>query len=218
MKLETGVQPTKNTKDAKGEPVEDPEIFTRWLRGIASATHFDSVSLVCFVGLLALLLNLAASNQAGAKQAAAPPSAVQPGAIMVRVEPREIDDLLANPGMGWQAFHHFADDDKNLQGLPSASAYFRFYWREIEPRDGEIDFARFDELLAHARRAGQKFAFRIMCTGSGQYREKGMKRTVKDRLGWRADCLGDMGGFSKTWNHMDHFYLQQLAKTGAQEA
>jgi len=330
MKLETGVQPTKNTKDAKGEPVEDPEIFTRWLRGIASATHFDSVSLVCFVGLLALLLNLAASNQAGAKQAAAPPSAVQPGAIMVRVEPREIDDLLANPGMGWQAFHHFADDDKNLQGLPSASAYFRFYWREIEPRDGEIDFARFDELLAHARRAGQKFAFRIMCTGSGQYMdvpawlkdqgcrgiefkyggrshwvpdfsdslfqqkhfrlirelgkrydghpdldlldigsvglwgewhmsstaavdtgkpvplpspalidtiidewrgafpktakviligsEQGMKRTVKDRLGWRADCLGDMGGFSKTWNHMDHFYLQQLAKTGAQEA
>jgi hypothetical protein len=24
-----------------------------------------------------------------------------------------------------------------------------------------------------------------------------------------------MGGFSKTWNHMDHFYMQQLEKTGA---
>jgi len=43
-------------------------------------------------------------------------------------------------------------------------------------------------------------------------------RTVKDRLGWRADCLGDMGGFSKTWNHMNDFYLQQLEKTGARAA
>lgn len=246
-----------------------------------------------------------------------------------KVEPRESDELLANPGMGWQTFHRFADDDKNLQGLPSASAYFRFYWREIEPRDGQIDFARFDDLLAHARRAGQKLAFRIMCTGSGQYMdvpawikeqgckgvefkyggrthwipdfadplfhkahfrlirelghrydghpdmdlldigsvglwgewhmsgttatdtgkpvplpslelrqaiidawraafpnaskviligsEQGMARAAQDGYGWRADCLGDMGGFSKTWNHMDHFYKQQLAKTGAEE-
>ena len=44
----------------------------------------------------------------------------------VRVEPRESDELFANPGMGWQTFHRFADDDPNLQGLPSASAYFRF--------------------------------------------------------------------------------------------
>ena len=248
----------------------------------------------------------------------------------VRVEPRETDDLLANPGMGWQTFHRFADEDPNLAGLPSASAYFRFYWREIEPRDGEIDFARFDDLLAHARRAGQKLAFRIMCTGSGQYMDvptwlkdegchgiefryggrrhwvpdfadplfqkthlrlirelgqrydghpdldlldigsvglwgewhmsgteaietgkpvplpsvetrlalidawakafpttskvilvgsdAGMARTVAEGYGWRADCLGDMGGFSKTWNHMENFYLQQLNRTGAEEA
>ena len=72
----------------------------------------------------------------------------------VRVEPSEIDELFANPGMGWQTFHRFADEDTNLQGLPSGSAYFRFYWREIEPQDGQIDFARFDDLLARARRAG----------------------------------------------------------------
>lgn len=246
------------------------------------------------------------------------------------VEPRPIDDLLANPGMGWQTFHRFADEDRNLQGLPSGSAYFRFYWREIEKQDGNIDFAKFDGLLTRARRAGQKFAFRIMCTGSGEYSdvplwlkeqgckgiefefegrrhwapdfgdpifqekhfrlirelgrrydghpdidlidigsvglwgewhmsgttsvdtgkpvpmpsleirqtiidewrrafpntpkvvligsEEGMRRAAADRLGWRADCLGDMGGFSKTWNHMDHFYLQQIARTGATNA
>jgi len=256
--------------------------------------------------------------------------AAEPASHLVKVEPAESDELLANPGMGWQTFHRFADEDPNLQGLPSASAYFRFYWREIEPQDGQVDFAKFDDLLAHARRAGQKLALRIMCTGSGAYldvpawlkeqgcrgvefmygggkhwvpdfadplfqekhfrliralgrrydnhsdldlvdigsvglwgewhmsgtqvvgsdqpvplpspeilqtiintwcsafptankviligSEEGMVRTVKDRLGWRADCLGDMGGFSKTWNHMDDFYLQQLAKTGAGEA
>jgi len=55
------------------------------------------------------------------------------------------------------------------KGSPVPALYFRFCWREIEPRDGQIDFSRFDELLAHARRAGQKLAFRVMCTGSGQY-------------------------------------------------
>ncbi|MBI2949372.1 MAG: DUF4832 domain-containing protein [Verrucomicrobia bacterium] len=288
-----------------------------------------------FVALLFSLpchKNAAASEPARANPDALTASAAgaRPEGKTIRVEPREIDDLFANPGMGWQTFHHFADDDKNLQGLPSSGAYFRFYWREVEPRDGAIDFARFDELLAHARRAGQKLAFRIMCTGSGQYMDvpawlkeqgckgvefsyggrkhwvpdfadplfqqkhfrlirelgkrydgrpdldlldigsvglwgewhmsgttaadtgkpvplpspqlidtiieewrrafpqtskviligsdQGMKRTIKDGLGWRADCLGDMGGFSKTWNHMDHFYMQQLEKTGAQEA
>jgi hypothetical protein len=51
----------------------------------------------------------------------------------VKVEPQVSDELLANPGMGWQTFHRFADNDPNLAGLPSASACFRFYWREIEP-------------------------------------------------------------------------------------
>jgi hypothetical protein len=55
---------------------------------------------------------------------------------------------------------------------------------------------------------------RVVLIGS----EEGMFRTASDGNGWRADCLGDMGGFSKTWNHMDNFYLQQIEKTGAQEA
>ena len=247
----------------------------------------------------------------------------------VRVAPRENEEVFANPGFGWQTFHRFGDEDKNLAGLPSSSAYFRFCWREIEPRDGQIDFARFDELLAHARRAGQKLAFRVMCTGFGQYMdvpswlkeqncrgvefnyggskhwvpdfgdrefqgahfrlirdlgqhydghphldlvdigsvglwgewhmsgtsqvdtgkpvplppfevrmaiidawcrafpqtskvvqigsEEGMAQAAARGFGWRADCLGDMGGFLKTWNHMEDFYLQQVAKTGAQE-
>jgi hypothetical protein len=246
------------------------------------------------------------------------------GVTQMVVAPTEIDDLLPNPHMGWQTFHRFANEDPALEGLPSTSAYFRLYWSEIEPAEGEIDFARFDELLAKAHAAGQQLAFRIMCVGTdaqemhvpGWLREKGcpgfefeyegrrrwtpdmdspvfqeahfrliralgerydghpdldlvdigtvglwgewhmsgtgvdvpswktrqaiidawcdafpktpkamlcgdeegMRHAASRGCGWRADCLGDMGGFSKTWNHMDHFYLQQLEKTGTQEA
>jgi len=49
---------------------------------------------------------------------------------------------------------------------------------------------------------------KVMLIGS----EDGMARTIREGYGWRADCLGDLGGFSKTWNHMDNYYPQQLAK------
>jgi len=256
--------------------------------------------------------------------AAAPALAL--AADPVTVAPREIDDLLANPGMGWQTFHRFAGEDPNLAGLPSTSAYFRFYWRELEPEEGKIDFAKLDGLLARARKAGQTLSFRVMCAGTDreylyvpswlkdggcpgfEYRygdggpvhwvpdmdsprflephlrfirelgkrldghpdldlvdigsvglwgewhmsgtgvkvpspatririvdawrgafprspkamligdEECLRHAAARGCGWRADCLGDMGGFSRTWNHMEHFYRQQLEKTGAGEA
>lgn len=228
--------------------------------------------------------------------------------------------------MGWQTFHCFANEDKNLIGLPSSSVYFRLYWSEIEPEEGQIDFVCFDDLLSRARKAGQKLALRIMCAGTNkefmyvplwleekgcrgfEYRyqksgprywipdmddplfqeahfrlirnlgqrynghpdldiidigsvglwgewnmgqadlrlpsletrlaiidayceafsrslkvmligdKEGMKYAILKGCGWRADCLGDMGGFSKSWNHMDHFYPQQIKETRAEEA
>lgn len=44
-----------------------------------------------------------------------------------------------------------------------------------------------------------------------------MQYQISHGTGWRADCLGDMGGFSPTWNHMDDFYQQALDSTGANE-
>jgi dienelactone hydrolase len=41
---------------------------------------------------------------------------------------------------------------------------------------------------------------------------------AKQPVGWRVDCLGDMGGFSKTWSHMNDYYPQTLIQTGMQEA
>ena len=84
--------------------------------------------------------------------------------------PAETDEIFSNPGMGWQTFHRFADDDPNLEGIPSGSAYFRFYWSQIEPSEGRIDFALLDSLLVRAHKAGQKLALRVMCVGTGSRR------------------------------------------------
>ena len=52
----------------------------------------------------------------------------------VRVVPEETNEILANPGMGWETFHRTADSDKNLPSwIPSTVHYARWGWRELEP-------------------------------------------------------------------------------------
>jgi hypothetical protein len=85
---------------------------------------------------------------------------------MVTVEPVVSNALFANPGMGWQTFHQFADSDPNLAGLPSGSAYVRWTWRELEPTDGDIQLEVVASALERARAAGQTLMFRVMTAGS----------------------------------------------------
>ena len=40
--------------------------------------------------------------------------ALADGAAWVRIQPKETDEILANPGMGWETFHRTADNDSNL--------------------------------------------------------------------------------------------------------
>lgn len=98
----------------------------------------------------------------------------------VVVCPQEIDALLANPGMGWQTFHCFADEDKNLAGLPSSSAYFRFCWKEIEPREGEIRFDFLDGLLACARRRKPGLAKKTFCDLVDEFKAGGICECVAE--------------------------------------
>ncbi len=262
--------------------------------------------------LVAFALVAAAAAGALAVTAAARPE-------IVEVKPVATDELLANPGMGWETFHCFANTDRSLTGLPSSTAYFRWYWRELEPQKDKVNFDLLDSTLRSAREAGQKLAFRVMVCGTdkaysyspgwlsdegyagfeysygreGKYwapdlddpavlerhlklisalgarydghpdlahvdigsvglwgewhmsdtgrdmpRPETCKKVVDAYLaafphtplvmligplrelryaaskgaGWRADCLGDMGGFSKTWSHMRDAYPQQIEK------
>jgi len=241
----------------------------------------------------------------------------------VTVQPQEITDLLSNPGMGWQTFHHVASNDPSLAGLPSGSAYYRWTWKNLEPTQGSYNIALVKNTLSAARAAGQTLMFRVMTAGSDQaYAPSWLKSAgckmfayqadtagleapdlddatcwalhaaligelgkqlagepdlqidigsvglwgewhfsgtspqvpmptlatrkkvvdlyfatfpktplaaligetealayaVSKGAGWRADCLGDYGFFSSTWNHMDNMYKQNVAAAGANDA
>ena len=90
----------------------------------------------------------------------APPPADAP---TVTVTPTAIDDLLLNPGLG------FADFALGWGSPPPASdyppgtvGYVRWTWTELEPAEGQYDFARVDDAIAAARARGETLAFRIM--------------------------------------------------------
>ncbi len=243
------------------------------------------------------------------------------------MRPREIHDLLPNPGIGWQTFGRSADRDRNLPSwLPSTIRYERWGWGRLEPVPGGIDRSFLEKVFAETRRAGQRLAFRVMCNSTQpgspyhpawlaaaggsivttRYLDKAslpipdlddpktlnlhldflrrlgalldghpdidhidigsvgwwgewhmsnsnpirmprashqrmivdayfeafrttplvmliggkemLAHAVRKGAGWRADCLGDMGGFGPRWNHMEHLYTQALAEAGALEA
>ncbi len=260
----------------------------------------------------------------------------------VTVRPREIDDVLVNPGIGFMTFQRFNGDALNegtgwTEGFPIAYqefkgslknrnhpdtsiAYFRVYWRYIEPERGKFAWEQFDNALKTAHARGQTLMIRIAPYGSSGtvkddvpdwYRqmmgdEKGKLPVPKwrtdpedpryakafgdmirafgkrydghpglesvdlsivsawgegegsDRLtqrtrealvdayletfqqtplvmlltdhrtnsyglskkpvGWRVDCLGDMGGFNPNWNHMFDAYPQDIINFGMKDA
>lgn len=43
-------------------------------------------------------------------------------------------------------------------------------------------------------------------------------RTKSGKIGYRADCLGDMGGFSETWSHMYVAYPESITEFGLSDA
>jgi hypothetical protein len=241
--------------------------------------------------------------------------------------PEETDELLANPGIGWQTFHRTADKDRELPDwIPSTVHYARWGWGVLEPKPGEIDYAFLDKTLDETRAAGQRLAFRVMCCStspgrpyqpdwlaqaggkvltvdySGQegltipdlddpntlarhlrlierlgarydghpdidhidlgtvgwwgewhmsssktarmpspetrkliidtyvdaFRKTPLLMLIGDAesltyavergTGWRADCLGDLGGFSKNWHHMRDAYPRLVQEAGVQDA
>lgn len=253
------------------------------------------------------------------------------------IKPKEIDDVLINPGVGFTTFHHFNGDhltggdawapesiDSMLQSNgdleyfeypPTSIAYFRWYWDEMEPEQGNYNWELIDETIERARQNGQTLAFRVMPQNGTPkapkwYREiapgfeygeswmpdyedplfkkhygnmikalaerydghpivdhidmgivgrwgewhssqtghpmpsmetqidfvdmylnafsdsllvmliggdEALAHAVKHGCGWRADCLGDVGGFSENWNHMEDMYPIALAQADAQD-
>jgi len=91
----------------------------------------------------------------------------------VIVRPKEIDDVLVNPGIGFITFQRFNGDELNqglkwTEGYPivyqeykgslenkdhpmTSIAYFRIYWKFIEPERGKYAWDLLDKALMTAQ-------------------------------------------------------------------
>jgi len=257
----------------------------------------------------------------------------------ITVRPKEIDDVLINPGIGFMTFQRFNGDALNpgkgwTEGYPivyqefdgnlenknhpmTSIAYFRVYWKFIEPEMGKYRWDLIDKAMETAKERGQTLMLRIAPYGTGTdndvpewYRamvreerklpvEKwrvgpedpryakyfgDMIRALGERydghpdlesvdaaivgawgegagselltqetrealvdayldsfkntplvmlltdkktnsyalskanVGWRVDCLGDMGGFNPNWSHMQDYYPQAIINFGVRDA
>ena len=258
----------------------------------------------------------------------------------VIVRPHEIDDVLLNPGIGFMTFQRFNGDELNqgqkwTEGFPidyqaftgklenmrhpmTSIAYFRLYWKFIEPAKGKFNWDLIDVALKTAHSRHQTLMLRIAPYGTTPdndvpdwYRsemgdESGKKMLAKwrtdpedcryvrsfgamvralghrydghpdlesvdmaivgawgegagsellsqatrealvnayvetfattplvmlltdaktngygiskSKVGWRVDCLGDMGGFSPSWSHMLDYYPQGIINFGMSDA
>ncbi|NUQ62964.1 MAG: hypothetical protein HUU20_10770 [Pirellulales bacterium] len=81
----------------------------------------------------------------------------------VKVVAEETDEILANPGMGWETFHRTCKADNNLPSwIPSTVQYARWGWRELEPQPGKVAYDFLDRVLKESHDSGQELAFWVM--------------------------------------------------------
>ena len=94
----------------------------------------------------------------------------------------EYTGFLKIPGVGFQTFFRFEDEDPSLKQMPfeSGSAYFRWMWEQVEPQEGEYDWEFIDHHLARARENGQTLEFRIMLEWPGEY-DTGIPQWLVDK-------------------------------------
>jgi len=137
-------------------------------------------------------------------------------ANIVVVRPKEIHDVLVNPGMGITTFQRFNGQVPNpplkwsevgpVTKLPQAPtkpdfpetsiSYCRWYWNVLEPELGKFHWEIVDLALEEARAHGQTLAIRLMPYSNQDplpdwYRNSGARRankpTDKDGAIWQPD-------------------------------
>ncbi len=155
------------------------------------------------------------------------PATAQQNVVVVR--PKEIRDVLVNPGMGITTFQRFNGQEPNpplkwsevgpVTKLPAAAtppdfpeasvAYCRWYWNVLEPEPGKFNWEIVDLAIEEARAHGQKLAIRLMPYSNEDalpewYRKSGAKRANKDsdKDGkiWQPDFSDPL--FLKFWGEL----------------
>ncbi|MCJ7750238.1 MAG: DUF4832 domain-containing protein [Armatimonadetes bacterium] len=140
---------------------------------------------------------------AGAAPARAPGFAGEVNRVTVR--PREIDDVLYNPGIGFTTMGNFDGDVPNHP--KSTVSYWRWYWNVMEPKSGGYRWDIIDDAIEKAQARGQRVALGIMpVNGRGTvpqwYRDLGAK-------GWEYPSEGATGWMP---DHNDPLYIKHMGQ------
>ena len=120
------------------------------------------------------------------------------------VRPQEIEDVLVNPGIGFTTLNRFNGDPLNpgtgwTEGYPipdypfngrlevpgqplTTIAYFRIYWKFVEPGMGKYNWPMLDAALRTAHARGQTLMLRIAPYGT---------RDDNDVPDWYRQLVGD---------------------------
>lgn len=123
------------------------------------------------------------------------------------VRPKEIDTVLTNPGIGFMTFQRFNGDTLNVgtrwtEGYPieyqpfhgnlevkgqplTTIAYFRVYWRFLEPEQGKYRWDMIDTALKTAHDRGQTLMLRVAPWGTN---------AEQDVPPWYRAMVGDEKG------------------------
>ncbi len=117
--------------------------------------------------------------------------AIDEDPLMV-VHPKPTDELLANPGMGWETFHEFTSKtDPSLPSwIPSTVHYVRWGWIELEPQPGQLNTNLIDSALKAAHDAGQKLAFRVKTCSPNSDMPNTPAKTVRFHPLWLKQAGG----------------------------
>jgi hypothetical protein len=92
------------------------------------------------------------------------------GAITVIYPAGDTINVLTNPDIGLCTFNR-TNSPVDLTKYPKCTtAYYRFFWEQLEPQDGVYNWSAFDAILTSAATDGQRVGLRIMCgADSGQH-------------------------------------------------
>ena len=148
---------------------------------------------------------------------------------VVVIRPKEIHDVLVNPGMGITTFQRFNGQEPNAPlkwsevgpvtklgqaptkpDFPETSiSYCRWYWNVLEPEPGKFHWGIVDLALEEARAHGQTLAIRLMPYSNQDplpawYRNLGARRankpTDKDGEIWQPDFSDPL--YLKYWSEL----------------
>ncbi len=131
---------------------------------------------------------------------------------LITVLPKEIDDVLINPGIGFTTSQQFNGDTlafglndmfpiayqayngtlENKSYPQSSIAYFRIYWRFLQPEKQQYNWDLIDRALYTAQQRNQKLMVRIAPYGHGEIYSN------CDVPDWYRDMVGEKNEWRRT--------------------